>query len=192
MSSRRSILNLAVCAAAIGLLPRTLRAEQAGTPALQPPAPSPGSGGASARAAEAQAALAKALAESDTIYLTPLKADGAESRCQAEVWFVSDDADLCVVTAVGAWRARAVRAGWRRARIWVGDLGVWTRTEGRYRNLPMLEASGDFIADVEEQARVLELFGSKYPVSWVLWGPRFRNGLADGSRVMLRYRPATA
>jgi hypothetical protein len=188
MSSRRSILNLAVCAAAVGLWPRTLRAEQAArTPAVEPTAP----GDASVAAAEAQAALVKALAESDTVYLTPLKADGAESRCQAEVWFVSDGPDLCVVTAVGAWRARAVRAGLRRARIWVGDLGVWTRTDGRYRNLPMLDASGDFIAGAEEQARVLELFGSKYPVSWVLWGPRFRNGLADGSRVMLRYRPVT-
>jgi len=188
MSSRRSILNLAVCAAAVGLLPRTVRAEQATrTPAVQPPAP----GGVSAPPGDAQAALAKALAESDTVYLTPLKADGSESRCQAEVWFVSDGADLCVVTAVGAWRARAVRSGLRRARIWVGDLGVWTRTEGRFRKLPTMEASGDFIAGTEEQARVLELFGGKYPVSWVLWGPRFRNGLADGSRVMLRYRPVT-
>jgi hypothetical protein len=185
MISRRTILNLTVGATVIALSPRALRAGQAGQ---MPAPPLPGGGAVDAPAADAEAALATALAESDTVYLTPLRSDGTESRCQAEVWFVLDGPDLCVVTAVGAWRARAVRAGLYRARLWVGDLGVWTRTEGRYRNLPMLEASGAFITGADEQARVLELFGSKYPVSWVLWGPRFRNGLADGSRVMLRYR----
>lgn len=185
MISRRSILNLTVYAAVVALSPRALRAEQA---ARMPAELGPAAGAVDASVADAQAALATALAESDTVYLTPLKADGTESRCQAEVWFVVDGPDVCVVTAVGAWRARAVRAGLYRARLWVGDLGVWTRTEGRYRNLPMFEASGEFITGADEQARVLELFGSKYPVSWVLWGPRFRNGLADGSRVMLRYR----
>jgi hypothetical protein len=179
MIGRRSILKFAAGAAAV-LLPLAVRAQQA---AEAPSTPAAASG-----SDDRPAALAAALAESDVVYLTPLKADGAESSCQAEVWFVTDGADLCVVTAAGAWRARAIRAGLSRARVWVGDLGVWTRTEGRYRSLPTLEATGEFIAAADEQARVLDLFGDKYPVSWVLWGPRFRNGLADGSRVMLRYR----
>jgi len=137
-------------------------------------------------------AVAAALAAADTVYLSPLRSDGSESRCQAEVWFVLDGADVCVVTATTAWRARAVRAGLRQARIWIGDLGIWTRTDGRYRALPQADVTGEFIESQAERERMLALFGSKYPLSWVLWGPRFRNGLEDGSRVMLRYRPAAA
>jgi len=133
--------------------------------------------------------LAEALAATDLIYLTPIRADGTESRCQAELWFASDDTDIYVVTAAAAWRARAVADGLDRARIWVGDLGVWTRTDGRYRNLPQIDSSAALVTDSGEHERVLKLFGSKYPLGWVLWGPRFRRGLANGSRVMLRYQP---
>lgn len=129
------------------------------------------------------------LAESDLIYLSPLRADGGLSRCQAEVWFVAEGSTVWVVTAQGAWRARSVRAGRTTAQIWVGDLGNWTKTDGRYRELPGYVAAAEFVTDATQQSTVLERFGAKYPMSWVLWGPRFRNGLADGSRVMLRYVP---
>ncbi|MFM7118874.1 MAG: hypothetical protein ACKOZX_01240 [Gammaproteobacteria bacterium] len=136
--------------------------------------------------------LAERLSASDLIYLSPLKTNGTESRCQAEVWFVAEGTDVWVVTATDAWRARAVRAGLARARLWIGDLGVWTRTDGRYRELPSVDAEGALVTDAALQNHVLALFGAKYPVSWVLWGPRFRNGLADGSRVLLRYQPMLA
>lgn len=145
-------------------------------------------GAAGAAAAATADPVAAALAAADTVYLSPLRADGTESRCQAEVWFVLDGADVCVVTASTAWRARAVRAGLRRARIWIGDMGIWTRADGRYRTLPQADVTGEFIESRTGHEQVLALFGSKYPLSWVLWGPRFRNGLEDGSRVMLRYR----
>ena len=35
---------------------------------------------------------------------------------------------------------------------------------------------------------VLQRLGKKYADEWATWGPRFRNGLASGQRVMLRYR----
>lgn len=133
------------------------------------------------------AALPAAADESDLIYLTPLKRDGGESRCQAEVWFVRDGAELVVVTAADAWRARAVAQGLKRTRIWVGDVGVWN-DDARYKALPAVEATADFVTDSGARERFLERFGNKYSLEWVLWGPRFRNGLADGSRVMLRYQ----
>jgi len=37
-------------------------------------------------------------------------------------------------------------------------------------------------------AAALKAFGEKYPIQWLLWGNRFRRGLADGSRVMLAYQ----
>lgn len=142
------------------------------------------------RASAARAdGLQAALAESDLIYVTPLHRDGRESTCQAEVWFVADGTDAYVVTESGAWRERAVRQGLTGARLWVGDVGVWKDSNGAYRELPRLEAEAVQIDDPAEHARVLQIFGGKYSLEWLIWGPRFRRGLADGSRVMLRYRP---
>jgi len=137
----------------------------------------------------ANEALVKARQESDLIYLTPIRSDGKESRCQAEVWFVADGDDLFIVTGSDSWRARAVRQGLHDTRIWVGDLGAWKSTDGKYRSLPQSDMKGSEVLNTDERNRVLDLFGSKYPVQWVLWGSRFRDGLADGSRGMFRYQP---
>ena len=133
--------------------------------------------------------LKQAVEASDLIYLTPIRSDGSESRCQAEVWFVPDGGDFYIVTASDAWRAHAPRLGLNRARVWVGDLGEWGDTNGRYRTLPQLETVVSYVTESDVQERVLEGFGDKYTLEWILWGPRFRNSLADGSRVMLRYQP---
>ncbi len=135
-------------------------------------------------------ALLAAMDESDVIYQTAIRSNGTESRCQAEVWFSHIGMTMYVVTAVDAWRARAVRQGLTRSRIWIGDLGVWGNTDGRYKNLPMVDAVASIETDPIEQARALDAMGDKYPLQWVLWGPRFRKGLSEGSRVMLTYRPA--
>jgi hypothetical protein len=129
-----------------------------------------------------------ALADtSELIYVTPLINGERESRCQGEVWFARVDDDLMVVTAHDAWRARAISAGHDLARIWVGDVGVWSRNP-EYRDLPSVQARASLVADPAEHARVLEVMGAKYTREWSTWGPRFKNGLADGSRVMIRYR----
>ena len=135
-----------------------------------------------------RASALPALADSsELIYLTPLINGERESRCQGEVWFVLIDEDLLVVTASDAWRARAVTAGHDLTRIWVGDVGVWTRNP-EYRELPTVQARASFVSDPADHARILEVFGRKYTREWSTWGPRFENGLADGSRVMIRYR----
>ena len=131
--------------------------------------------------------LDKALAESALVYLTPLHADGRESSCQSEIWFAALEGDVYVVTEASTWRARAIGKGLEGARIWVGDLGNWRRTGGRYRNLPSYTAQASRVDDAERHAVVLESFAGKYVREWRPWGSRFRKGLADGSRVMLRY-----
>jgi len=133
--------------------------------------------------------LQAAMAESDLVYVTPLRSNGRESSCQAEVWFVADGGDAVVVTANDAWRARAVNQGLDRARVWVGDVGVWTDADGAYKALPSTVTSASMITDPSEHARLLEAFGDKYSLEWIIWGPRFRNGLKEGSRVMIRYAP---
>ena len=136
-----------------------------------------------ARAAEAQA-------ESRLIYVTPIQSSGAESSCQSEVWFASYGGAMFVVTDAEAWRAEAVRKGLTSARIWVGDVGPVGQSDGKYKALPKVEAVASLETDAAAQAQVLGAMGVKYSDEWGTWGPRFKNGLADGSRVMLKYTPA--
>jgi hypothetical protein len=137
----------------------------------------------------AENALAHALKSSELIYLTPIRSDGSESSCQSEVWFVMDGADLCVVTMTRSWRVRAVKKGLDKAQVWVGDLGPWLGTNGKYKSLPSIKASTSEVIDKDDQTRILTRFEAKYRVSWLYYGPRFRDGLADGTRTMLRYKP---
>ncbi len=169
MIKRRSLITLAASTPWLLTLPAGLMASQAGADNLK-----------------------KAMAESSLIYLTPIQSNGQESRCQSEVWFTYDGDDLYVCTTVKTWRARAVARGLDRARIWVGDLGEWKGTGGKYRALPQIEAQVSVVSDKGQERQALEMFGDKYSLQWVLWGPRFRKGLADGSRIMLRYRPLIA
>ncbi len=132
----------------------------------------------------------KRLNESDIIYITPLKKGGAESTCHAEVWFVYDAGVIYVVTSSKAWRARAVGLGLDRARMWVGEFGTWKDSNEAYRKAPELNATAALIDDAATHEHALGVFGKKYYLEWLVWGPRFKNGLADGSRVLLRYTPA--
>ena len=134
-------------------------------------------------------AQATAAAESPLIYLSPVKSDGNLSRCQAEIWFVGDGDDFCVVTANDAWRAEAIGQGLTQAKVWVGDVGQWQSSRGKYKDLPSVMTTASVVEDPVEHARLLTTFGNKYSGEWGTWGPRFKRGLADGSRVMLRYSP---
>ena len=139
---------------------------------------------------DAQAAIEK----SKLIYITPIKSDGNESACHAEVWFHADGADLLVVTKQELWRSQAVKRGLDRARIWVGDFGVWKRSKGAFRKAPTFLAQVEHISsDAEAVERTLKSMAVKYAdEGWTTYGPLFKEGLADGSRVLLRYRPVAA
>jgi hypothetical protein len=148
-----------------------------------------------ARSSEAEIRVSKAaqaaIETSKLIYISPLKSEGKESSCHAEVWFHKDGSDLLVVTKEELWRSQAVKRGFDRARIWVGDHGVWKRSNGAFRNAPSFLAQAEHISsDAEAVGRTLKAMGTKYAgEGWSTYGPRFKEGLADGSRVLLRYRP---
>ena len=127
-----------------------------------------------------------ALTESNLVYLSPIKSSGQLSSCQAEVWYVTLGADVLVCTATSSWRSQAPRKGIANTRVWVGDLGSWK--SANYQSLPVVDA----VASVETDSAILESalqkFGDKYPDEWGTWEGRFRSGLEDGSRTMLRYK----
>ena len=136
----------------------------------------------------ARAEVKSALVESALVYLSPFKSNGDLSSCQSEVWYVMDGADVLVCTDTSSWRATAPLQGLTRTRMWVGDLGYWKRAD--YQSLPAADVTASIETDSEVIEAALVQFGLKYPDEWDKWEPRFRRGLDNGKRTMLRYQLA--
>ena len=145
--------------------------------------------GSTAHVCAGSPALA-ALGSSQLIYLSPVQANGEASTCQGEVWYVYHEKEVYVVTQADAWRVRAIERGLTRAKIWIGEFGPWRRANGKYKSAPYLELEGQLENNPKVHEELLPHFGTKYVGEWNRWGPRFRKGLANGSRSLLRYRVA--
>jgi hypothetical protein len=142
-----------------------------------------------ASAYELPAPAVDAIGQSPLVYVSPLRSSGSESQCHGEVWYVTDGHDVLVMTAADRWKAEAIGKGLDSARLWVGDHGMWKSAGGAFKKSPSFVASARFEKDPTSRAKALAAFGKKYPDEWDKWGPRFRNGLADESRVLIRYAP---
>ncbi|MEZ4214910.1 MAG: hypothetical protein R3E88_00400 [Myxococcota bacterium] len=146
-----------------------------------------------ARAATLSDAARRLLPTSPYVYVSPLLADGRESRCHAELWFAWLDEAVVVIVAADRWKARALASGRDRARIWVGDHGRWrgfVGTNESFRSAPSFDARGAASRDASLLDRLLATYATKYPDEIDAWRDRMRSGFADGSRVLIRYTPA--
>ena len=103
-----------------------------------------------------------------------------------------DQGSVVLATASKSWKARALRSGRDRARIWVGDFGPVSGAGDKFRSAPSFLAKATRDLDDAAFARLLEAFGKKYPDGWGKWEPRFKSGWEDGSRTMIRYVPIGA
>ncbi|MBW2280660.1 MAG: hypothetical protein JRG76_00205 [Deltaproteobacteria bacterium] len=130
-----------------------------------------------------------ALGESPIVYVSPLHPDGGESKCHGEVWFFVDGGDVVVGVDRERWKARALKKGWDRARIWAGDFGPVAKAGDKYRSAPQFEARGSIDAEPATFDRLMQAYAKKYADEWEKWGPRFQKSYADGSRVLIRYNP---
>jgi len=137
-------------------------------------------------------ATLRELRTSPYVYVSPLRSDGSESRCHAEVWYAWLDGAVVMTVSSESWKARAVRRGLDRARIWVGDYGrrkgLWASSEA-FRRGPSFEARARRARDAELLDRLMAAYREKYPDEIGRWEPRMRQGFEDGSRILLRYAP---
>jgi len=150
----------------------------------------PGGAGAAPALPEA---TQQALEQSPYVYVSPLRRDGSESTCHAEVWFAWLDGAAVLITARTGWKCRALARGLDRARLWVGDHGRW---RGLLGHNEAFRAAPSFVARVEESKdpalldRLLQAYARKYPEEIPRWRDRMRAGFVSGERALLRYVPA--
>lgn len=138
----------------------------------------------------------KLLDASPFAYISPLRANGRESTCHAELWYAWLDDAVVVTVARDRWKAGALARGLDRARIWVGDHGRWKTWYGgrneAFRSAPNFEARVEQATDPKLVERLLSVYEIKYPDEVADWRDIMRQGSADGSRVVLRYTPNPA
>jgi hypothetical protein len=172
LTRRAFISGSALALGALALLPRALRAADArfalGAPALD------------------------ALAKGHLVYVSPLRADGRESRCHGEVWYFWDRDAVVIATATTGWKVRALKGGKDKARIWVGDYGPYSGAAEKLRAAPTFLASAAVDAERATFDRLLASYGARYPDEWGKWKPRFESSYKDGSRTVVRYTPIGA
>jgi hypothetical protein len=133
-----------------------------------------------------------ALSKSPYVYVSPLRSDGSESRCHGEVWFGWIAGAVVVNTSPERWKAIAIDRGLDRARIWVGDFGRWKEMIGKnetFRDGPSFDARAEIANEAGLIDVLLEQYDGKYPAEIATWRDKMKKGIADGSRVLIRYRP---
>jgi hypothetical protein len=161
--SRRRVLRLGGATLVLLALARTVRADA-------PPA---------ARAAALPGSLKpdqlKLLADAKFVYIQSTRKDGTLGK-PAEIWFVVMDGALWVGSAPDSWRAKRIRWGRPQAKIAIG------RVDG-----PSFSALGGIVKDQALAKQFCDALAVKYPDAWPRWEKSFREGLADGKRVLIRY-----
>lgn len=120
--------------------------------------------------------LERALTQRAYVYVATERKDGTFGT-PAEIWFMWDQGSVWMASPATSWRAKRIRAGRTKARIAVGS-----------KDGPTLTATGSFVRDPAAYERLYATFAKKYPDGWPKYEARFREGLKDGSRVLMRYQ----
>jgi hypothetical protein len=121
-----------------------------------------------------------ALATGTYVYIATERKGGGFGT-PAEIWFMWDDGAVWVASPPTTWRAKRIRHGRTRARIAVGS-----------KDGPVFAATGSFVRDPAVYERLCATYARKYPDVWPKFEARFRDGLKDGSRILIRYVPVAS
>lgn len=121
--------------------------------------------------------LQKALDSSKYVYIQSARKDGALGK-PAEIWFMHHQGAVWVASPVTTYRVKRIKAGRTKAKVSIG------KTDG-----PAFNAKGSIVKDAEVDKVLFEALAKKYPGDWSSYEKRFRDGLADGSRVLIKYEP---
>ncbi|MBI3770000.1 MAG: hypothetical protein HY271_16125 [Deltaproteobacteria bacterium] len=131
----------------------------------------------SAGATELPAAIREQLTSSTYVYIATQRKDGSFSK-PAEIWFMYHDSAVWVGTPPTTWRVKRIKHRRPNAKIAVG------KPDG-----PSFDAVGSIVKDAKVADLLFETYAKKYPDRWPGYTERFKNGMKDGSRVLVKYVP---
>lgn len=121
--------------------------------------------------------LQKALESSKYIYLQSTREKGGLSKA-AEIWFMYHKGAVWVCSPTTTYRVKRIQAGKTAAKIAVG------KPDG-----PSFNAKGSLVKDPEVNKALFEAYAKKYASDWTSYEKKFHEGLADGSRTLVKYDP---
>lgn len=118
-----------------------------------------------------------ALVGSRYVYISSMRRDGTFGT-PAEIWFMYEQGAVWVASPISSWRVRRIVAGRPTVMIAVGNAGG-----------PSFRATGSIVSNANAYAAFFRTLAEKYPQEWPTYEQRFRAGLLDGTRVLIRYQP---
>ncbi len=127
--------------------------------------------------ADVSPAIKTELANSKYVYISTARKNGSLSK-PAEIWFMYQNGAVYVASPPTTWRVRRIKKGRTQAKIAVG------KPDG-----PSFMATGAIVNEPDIYPTLFETYAKKYPDGWSKFENNFRNGLKDGSRVLIKYTP---
>jgi hypothetical protein len=127
--------------------------------------------------ADLSAAVKADLASSKYVYIATTRKDGSFGK-PAEIWFLYHNGAVYVASPPTAWRVRRIKAGRSQAKIAVG------KPDG-----PSFMATGALVHEPDVYPTLFDTYAKKYPDGWPKFEEKFRGGLKDGSRVLIKFTP---
>lgn len=129
-------------------------------------------------AADLPADITGHLEKDPYVYIASTRKSG-DLGAAAEIWFDWNGKTVLVGTSVDSYRVKRIQAGRTAARIWVEN------NEG-----PWFGATGELVKDEAAQNAMIAAFAKKYGAAFEgKWQAKFREGFAQGTRVLVRYTP---
>jgi hypothetical protein len=119
----------------------------------------------------------KALESSKYVYIQSTRADGSLGKA-AEIWFMYHNGAVWVCSPPTTHRVKRIQAGKTGATIAIG------KPDG-----PSFKAKGSLVKDPEANKALFETFAKKYADGWSSYEKQFKEGLANGSRTLVKYDP---
>ncbi len=130
-----------------------------------------------AAATELPAAVREQLASAKYVYISTQRKDGSFSK-PAEIWFMYHDGAVWVGTPPTTWRVKRIKHHRPNAKIAVG------KPDG-----PSFDAVGSIVTDAKVADLLFQTYAKKYPDRWPGYEQKFKDGMKDGSRVLVKYTP---
>ena len=130
-----------------------------------------------AQSAPLSAEQQKTLDSSKYVYIQSERKDGKFGKA-AEIWFFHHKGAVWVCSPTTTHRAKRIQTGHTKAKIAIGKA-----------DSPSFNAKGSVVKDAEVNQVMFEAFAKKYADGWSSYEKSFRDGLADGSRTLIKYDP---